>query len=178
MGDYAWGLLAGAGFGILILLIVKLREAQRPRSTSEQADYYEQRRLRMLPSVLIIYLSQQAIYFSAPGGERPVDHLKIGAWAVLTFMLLLLLLVTRGFWFAPQAVREMIDDEATQLNRLVAIRSGFIAAVALGAIVYTLVPVAELSVREALHLVVSFSLGIGLLHFIMLEKRARRGLEA
>ncbi|GAA4000474.1 hypothetical protein [Sphingomonas humi] len=177
MNDYAWGLVAGLVFGVLIVLIFKLRDRGTKRTPGEQAEYYEQRRLRMLPMILVIYLSQQAVYFSAAGGSRTVDHVKIGAWAVLT-LVLMLMLVTRGFWFAPQAVREMIDDEATQMNRLLALRSGFIAAVGLSALVYTLVPVADLSVRQALHLVISLSLGIGLLHFVMLEKRAQRGLEA
>jgi hypothetical protein len=178
VSDYAWGLLVGVGFGLLIVLIAKLRDRRRPAATiGEQAEQYEQRRLRMLPAVLVIYLSQQAIYFSAADGGRTVDHVKIGAWALLT-LLLMLLLVTRGFWFVPQAVRAMVEDEGTRLHRLLATRSAFIAAVMLGALVYTLVPVAPISARQALHLVISLSLGVGLLHFLMLERGAQRGLEA
>jgi hypothetical protein len=178
VSDYSWGLLVGAGFGLLLLLIAKLRDRRRPKgSLGEQAEHYAQRRMRMLPAVLVIYLSQQAIYFSAADGDRAVDHVKIGAWAVLT-LLLMLLLVTRGFWFAPKALRDMIDDESTRMNRLIATRSAFIAAVGLGALVYTMLPVAPISVRGALHLVISLSLGIGLLQFLMLERAAQRGLEA
>ena len=178
MSDYSWGLLVGVGFGLLLVLIAKLRDRRRPKgSLGDQAEHYAQRRMRMLPAVLVIYLSQQAIYFSAADGERAVDHVKIGAWALLS-LLMMLLLVTRGFWFASPALRDMIDDESTRMNRLVAIRSAFIAAVGLGALVYTMLPVAPISVRGALHLVISLSLGIGLLHFLMLERAAQRGLEA
>src|SRR6476646_8679332 len=90
VSDTAWGLLAGIIFGVLIVAIVKLRDRNKPRTPGEQAEYFSQRRLRMLPPILVIYFSQQAIFFSASEGDRPVDHVKIGAWAVLTLLLMLL----------------------------------------------------------------------------------------
>jgi hypothetical protein len=145
------------------------------RSISERADYLGRRRARALPMLALLYFAQQASFFSALGAgpHRDVDHFKIGAWAVLS-VVLLLALVTKGFWFQPKAVRDLIDDEGTRANRLEAIRIGFLFACAAAIGDYFLVQFEPLTVGEAAHLVLTFGLGAALIRFGMLERRAHR----
>ena len=99
------------------------------RTAAERADYLSQRRARMLPILAFIYLSQQVTFFSAldPAGHESARTVKIGAWLVLSAVLLAAL-TTKGFWFQPREVRDLIDDENTRANRLDAVRFGFVAA--------------------------------------------------
>ena len=52
--------------------------------------------------------------------------MKIGAWVVLS-LVLLAALTTKGFWFHKRDVRDMIDDEGTRANRVAALGWGFVA---------------------------------------------------
>jgi len=144
------------------------------RTIAEQADYLSRRRARMLPVLAILYLSQQASFFaSAEPADRPVDHVKVGAWVVLS-LVLLAALATKGFWFHRREVREMIDDETTRAHRGEALGWGFIMAI-LGAIALYFVSMFEpLGAREAIHVIVSLGLAAALVRFGMLERRALR----
>ena len=112
MDDYTLGLLAGVVFGLLIVVIVKLRTRNRAMTVAEKADYLSGRRARMLPALAIIYLIQQATYFTVPSGaaHRSVDDVKISAWLIFS-LILLAAISTKGFWLEKPAVRAMIDDE-------------------------------------------------------------------
>ncbi len=90
------------------------------KSDFDKAEHLSRRRARTLPALAAIYFSQQAIFFSSVHGDRTVDHVKVGAWVVMSAVLLAALL-TRGAWFQPRAVRALLDDERTQANRMLAI---------------------------------------------------------
>jgi hypothetical protein len=144
----------------------------KPESPAARADYLSRRRARILPGLFVIYMSQQAIYFSAAGTEpTSAQTVKIGAWAVLTIVITLAL-ATKGFWFQTRQVREMIDDESTKANRLEAMRLGFLFAIFGALAAYFLNQFEPLTVREAIQLIVSLALGAALLRFALLERRA------
>ena len=145
------------------------------RTAAEKADFLSQRRARMLPFLAVIYFSQQATFFSAldPAGHESARAVKIGAWIVLSAVLLAAL-TTKGFWLQPREVRNLIDDENTRANRLDAIRYGFIAAMLTTIGIYLLVPLEPVSATEAAHLILSAGLGAALLRFGFLERRAHR----
>jgi len=145
------------------------------RSISERADFLSRRRARSLPALAVIYFTQQVTFFSALGNgpDRDVDHFKIGAWVVLSIVLLLAL-VTKGFWFQPKEIRNLIDDEGTRANRLEAMRVGFLFACFAALAAYFLAEFQPLTVGEASHLVLSFGLGAALIRFGILERRAHR----
>jgi hypothetical protein len=146
------------------------------RSISERADYLSRRRARMLPFLAIIYLTQQASFLSAlgDGTHRDVDHFKIGAWVVLS-LVLLAALATKGFWLQPRAVRDLIDDEGTRANRLDAMRIGFLFACCAALAAYFIAQFQPLTVGETAHLVLTFGLGAALIRFGLLERRAHQG---
>jgi hypothetical protein len=110
-------------------------------------------------------------FFSNPPAERAVDHVRIGAWVVMTAVILFVL-NSRGFWFRPVKVRAMIDDEVTRSNRTSAMHWGFVAAMLAGIAVYVLQGVTQFTAREAIHLIVSAGIVMALMRFGLLERRA------
>ncbi len=143
------------------------------RTTAEQADHLSRRRARMLPFLAVIYLTQQASYFTGGAGDRPVDHVKIGAWVVLS-LVLLAALTTKGFWFHSREVREMIDDEVTRAHRAAAMGWGFVMAILSAIGLYFVSMYEPIGVREAIHVIVSFGIAAAIVRFGMLERRALR----
>jgi hypothetical protein len=145
------------------------------RSISERADYLSRRRARMLPALAVIYFSQQVTFLSAlgNGSHRGADHFKIGAWVVLS-LVLMLALATKGFWLQPKEVRDLIDDESTRANRLDAMRLGFLFACGAALAAYFIAEFQPLTVAEGAHLVLTFGLGAALVRFGILERRAHR----
>jgi hypothetical protein len=146
------------------------------RSISERADYLSRRRARALPFLAVIYFSQQASFFSAlaDGSHRDADHFKIGAWVVLS-LVLLSALATKGFWFQPREVRDLIDDEGARANRLDAMRIGFLFACCAALAAYFIAQFQPLTVGETAHLVLTFGLGAALIRFGVLERRGHQG---
>ena len=144
-------------------------------SDIETADRLSRRRARALPLLAVIFLTQQASYFVgvAEDGAPSVDHLKVGAWLILTTMILLAV-STGGFWFRSRAVRALLDDEVTRANRTEGMRVGFIAAIASGILLYLLTYFDRMGGREAIHLLITIALAAALLRFGLLERRAHR----
>ena len=104
--------------------------------------------------------------------RETVDHVQIGAWLILS-VVLLLALATGGGWIYSRQVRDLANDEATRAHQADAFRVGFIVAMA-GAIALYVVSLFEpLGGRDAIHLILSFGLASALLRFGMLERRAQ-----
>ena len=149
------------------------------RSDVEVADELSRRRARMLPVLAIIFITQQAAYFSdryegASAAVRTVDHVKIGAWLILS-VVLLLALTTGGYWFKSRSVRALLDDEVTRANRADALRLGFVATMISAFAIYGLVSFEAVSARDAIHLLVTIGIATALIRFGMLEKRGHLG---
>ena len=145
------------------------------RTAAERADYLSRRRARVLPMLAILYFTQQVSFFSAldPDGHESARTVKIGAWLILSAVLLAAL-TTKGFWLQPREVRELIDDENTRANRLDAIRYGYIAAMLAAMAIYFWVQIEPLTAMETIHLILSAGLGAALIRFGFLERRAHR----
>ena len=139
----------------------------------ETADRLSRRRARALPVLAIIFISQQAAFLSGPAGDavRTVDHVKIGAWLVLS-LVLLLGLGTGGFWFRPKRVRALVEDEVTRANRRSAYEMGFWTAAGMSLGLYVVTLFEPVSGREAIHIILTGALGAALLTFGLLERRA------
>jgi Na+-driven multidrug efflux pump len=145
------------------------------RSDFETADRLSRRRARMLPVLAIFFLAQQVSYFSGPDlGMRAVDHVKIAAWLLLSIVMLLVL-VTGGFWFRPKAVRALLDDEVTLANRAAALRIGFITTMTTAIALYFVSLFEPMSGRQAIHVLMSVGIAAALVRFGMLERRALKG---
>jgi hypothetical protein len=144
------------------------------RSISENAERLSRRRARALPALGVIFLAQQASYLSMPEqSARLVDHLKIGAWLLLSIVLLAGL-ATGGAWFRPRAVRELVNDESTRAHRQTAYVYGFWAAMGTALGIYVVNMFEVVSGRDAVHIIVTAGVATALLNFGMLERRALR----
>ena len=147
-------------------------------SDIDQAERLGRRRARMLPFLAVIFISQQASFFASETERtsaviRSVDHVKFGAWMVLS-LVLLAALYTGGFWFHRREVRALMDDDITRQHRATALSLGFLVAM-LAAIALYLVDMAEpVGTRVAIHVIVTLGIASALLRFGLLERRAHR----
>jgi len=175
MSSYVIGLLVGIGAGLLIVVVTKFRTRNRSMSVAEQAEFLSKRRARMLLPLAVIFLAQQASYFSTPatGAPRPVDTVKISAWLVLSIVLLAAL-GTKGFWAHSREVRNLIDDENTRANRHSAMQSGFLFAMGASVFVYVMTMFTPVTGREAVHIIMSVGIATALVQWGFLERRAHR----
>jgi uncharacterized membrane protein len=175
MSDFVWGLGVGLSAVIVVAAIAKWRNRDKPMSLSDRAEFLSKRRARMLPALAVIFLSQQASFFSQMSGGEHVsaEKAKISAWLVLS-VVLLLGLATKGFWLEPKAVRDLVDDENTRANRNEAMRWGFLFAMGTAIGVYILTMFDTVTGREAVHIVLSFGIAAALLRWAVLEHRAHR----
>jgi hypothetical protein len=144
------------------------------RTISEEAERLSMRRARALPALGIIFLAQQASFLSVPEhAVRPVDHLKVSAWLVLTIVLLAGL-ATGGGWFRSRAVRDLLNDESTRAHRQTGYVYGFWAAMGTALGIYIVNMFEPVSGRDAVHIIVTAAVATALLNFGMLERRALR----
>ena len=143
-------------------------------STVDTAERLSRKRARMLPVLALIYISQQATFFTDDALEgRAVDHVKIGAWLVLS-LVMLLALATNGFWLQSAEVRALINDENTKANRAGAMTVGFIFGMLGGMALYVVNQFETVTARAAIHVILSLGLGAALVRFGALERRAHR----
>jgi uncharacterized membrane protein len=174
MSDFTIGVLVGLGAVLVVAVIVKWRFRNAPMSVADKAEYLSKRRARMLPALVIIFLSQQASFFAQMSGEHvSAEKAKISAWLVLSAVLLLGL-ATKGFWLEKREVRDLVDDENTRANRNEAMRWGFLFAMASAIGVYVLTMFEAVTGREAVHIILSLGIAAALLRWAILEKRALR----
>jgi hypothetical protein len=142
-------------------------------TVAEKAEKLSARRARIMPVLALIYLGQQYSYFSSIDGARPVDHVRIGAWAVMSAALLLAL-VTGGGLLRGRELREMLNDETSRAHNSDALGWGFVVAMLTGIVLY-IVGASQIGEREAIHLIVSLGIATALVRFGFLERRALRG---
>jgi hypothetical protein len=143
------------------------------RTIAEKAERLSASRARSLPVLAIIYLSQQASFLTGEDGHRTVDHFKIGAWVVLS-LVLILALMTKGFWFHSREVRDLIDDENTRANRNESARVGFFFGMLSAIASYFIAEFEPWTAADSAHLVLTFGIGAALIRFGILERRAHR----
>jgi hypothetical protein len=175
MSSYLIGVFVGMAAVLVAAAIAKWRARDTPMSIAETAELLSRRRARTLAPLAVIFLAQQASYFSTPAAPvvRPVDAVKISAWLVLS-LVLLAALATKGFWFHSKEVRDLIDDENTRANRNHAIQSGFLFAMGAGVAVYVMTMFEPVNAREAIHIIMSAGIATALIRWAFLERRAYR----
>jgi len=143
-------------------------------SDIDTADRLTRKRARMLPFLALIFVTQQISYFvEADARVRMVDHVKVGAWLLLS-VVLLCALATGGFWLKPRSVRALMDDEVTRANRAEAFRIGFLVTMIAGIGLYFLDQFAPMRGRETIHILVTIGIATALIVFGALERRALR----
>jgi hypothetical protein len=85
-----------------------------------------------------------------------------------------LLIATGGFLLKPRRVRELMNDEASRLNRLAAQAMGFWATVIASLAVYVESMFDPLTFNQAIHIILTIGIGAALISFAVRERRAHR----
>jgi hypothetical protein len=143
------------------------------QTIAQQAERLSRRRARMVSVLAVFYLAQQVAFFNSPPGQRLVDHFRIGAWALMSAVLLAALM-TGGFWLRKPELRAMLNDELSRAHRAQALATGFVLAMAAGIILYVVGTVTPITDREAIHIIVSVGIGTALIRYGFLERRSDR----
>ena len=143
-------------------------------SPAETAERLSRRRARMLPILALLFITQQASFFAEGSGgaaERTVDHVKLGAWVVLSGVLLAALW-TGGFWLQKREIRALMDDEVTRAHRFSALSLGFLVTMLAAIALYFVDMFEPMTSRMTIHLIVTAGIAAALLRFGLLEHRA------
>ena len=139
-------------------------------SDIEEAERLSRRRVSMLIATTTLLALQQGAFYAQTEAELAVDHVRTGAWVLLVVALLAALL-TGGFWLKPRAIRALMDDEVTLANRASAVKLAFAASMGVAIVLFVLAPPLALTAREAIHLIVSTGIVVGIFRFGQLERR-------
>ncbi|CAN5328053.1 hypothetical protein BH09PSE2_BH09PSE2_23320 [soil metagenome] len=147
------------------------------RSVAEIADRRARHRSRMIWVIAVFFLLWQTSFYQWGLSDAPpvrlVDQVRQSAWVAWAAGLLVLL-GTGGGFSANRAVRRLMNDEVSTANRVAGQRWGFWAAMLTVFTLYAASFFAEISLHDALHLVLTFAIGCGLLRWAVLERRADR----
>jgi hypothetical protein len=137
-----------------------------------KAERLSERRARMLPVLLIIFVSQQVIHFSR-STDGAVNRIHIAAWLVMSVVMILFLL-TGGGWLHSERVRDLANDESTRAHRDDALRLGFLMSMAAGVALYVVTMFEPVSGRDAIHGMMTIGIAAALIRMAILERRAHR----
>jgi hypothetical protein len=142
------------------------------QSDVEMADKAGRRRARITVALTMLFLLQQVAFFASPPGDsvRLVDHVRVGAWAFLS-LVMLLFLWTGGMWRYRGAVRELLNDDSARANRANALSLGFMVAMIVALLIYVLAGRFPITLYEAIHLIMSGGIVTAMLRFGFLERR-------
>lgn len=148
----------------------------RDSDDARKAEELSRRRARMLPVLAVLFVGQQASYFT--GGGAPADGSRgtvhIAAWFVLSIVILVALL-TGGGWIYSRNVRRLANDEATRAHRDRAFRIGFVSSMLACMVLYLVTLFLPLTGRDAVHVVLTVGILVTLMCFGFLERRAHAG---
>ena len=139
-------------------------------SDVEEAERLSRRRVSLFIAMTTLLAIQQGAFFSQTATGRAVDYVRVGAWVLLVGALLAALL-TGGFWLKPRAIRALMDDEVTLAHRASAVKLAFAASMGMAIVLFVLAPPLALTAREAIHLIVSTGIVVGIFRFGQLERR-------
>jgi hypothetical protein len=136
----------------------------------ERAERLTRRRANISTLLGIIFVAQgfRAADWSA---IQLTANVRFVGWAVWLVVLLAFLLFGSGLLHGT-AFGSLVNDETTAANRRTALLAGFWAMLLTAAICYGVSFSMPLDVRPAIHVIVAMGVGVALMHFGTLERRA------
>ena len=138
----------------------------------EKAERLGRKRSQIFFALAMVFFAGQSIYFGAPEATRDSPP-RVGAWLILAG-LMLLLLATGGFLLSGRKVRNLLNDESAQANRIAAQATGFWATILALIGVYIESMFDPVTLNEAVHIVGTIGVGAALISFAVRERRAHR----
>jgi cation transport ATPase len=134
------------------------------------AEKLTRRRARASIIFAVFFMLSHVGSFGADPASRP-ETFRLAAWIVWA-VVLLLVLATGGGWLRPKSVRNLMNDDSTLDHRRSAQTFGFWMTAAIALALYAVSYFEPLSAREAIRLILTFSIGTALLRFGRLELRS------
>jgi predicted permease len=138
----------------------------------EKAERLGRKRSQVFFVLAMVFFAGQSIYFGAPDSTRDSPP-RAGAWLVLV-ILMLFLIATGGFLIRGRDVRQLLNDESAQANRVAAQAVGFWATILALLAVYVESMFDPISLNQAVHIVATIGVGAALISFAARERRAHR----
>src|SRR5690348_15750447 len=100
----------------MLLVTQRLHGSRSMSDPVETADELSRRRARMTIPFTLIFLIQQAAFFSNPPDHHVVSLVRLGGWTVLA-LVILAGIATGGFWRRSREVRALMNDDITRAHR-------------------------------------------------------------
>ena len=141
---------------------------------TELAERLTRSRARMIPVLVVLFSTQQAAYFANTGENYLAtgpDRVRLAAWLVMS-LVLLVFLATGGAFFRSARVRALLNDETTKAHRADAASKGFWVAMIFCFFLYGISMYEVMDARTAIHIIMTVGIGVSLLRFAVLERRA------
>jgi hypothetical protein len=142
--------------------------------TSDTMDLAEKLTLRRARASIISGIFFLMSMAGSLGVDVPVNRpetIKLAAWVIWAAALLLLLAAGGGL-FRGKAVRALMNDDSTLVNRQRAMVTGFWATVLSAFALYAISLYEPVSGRDAIRLLLSAAVGASIIRFGLLEKRS------
>jgi MFS family permease len=137
----------------------------------DQAERAVRRRAGAATALAVLFgATQWGSFHDEPPFNRP-EAIHAFAWVVWAIALCAFLAFGGGL-FGDRSVRAQLNDESTREHRRQALALGFWGAMGTALAVYGLSYVSEITVREAVRLVITLAIMLALLRFGFLERRA------
>lgn len=138
-------------------------------SDIQRAERATRARSILMAVMAVVLLASTALGF---GGESSTmtPAFRHGLWALM-ILLWLVVLATGGGLLLSRRVRSVMNDEVALAHRSRAIQAGFWAAILFGVGLYFLSMQEEISVQEALQILVNLSIATALVRYAWLDLR-------
>ena len=151
-------------------------EPRRPPTPGERVERLQKRRTRILFVQALLFLVWQLNYFAkvpvSAEHLRTVETFKISAYVVWSIAIMFVLGTGGGFVFGRD-VRHILNDEVTRDHRRQALVAGFWSSMAACLALYVTAWFEPLSAFTVIHYILTAGVGMALLRFVILERRAQ-----
>ncbi len=138
-------------------------------SDIQRAERASRARSLLMAVMATILLAQTAIGLGDEASSM-TPAFRHGLWALM-ILLWLVVLATGGGLLLSRRVRSVMNDEVALANRSRALQAGFWTAMLLGVALYFASLEWEISVREALRLLLNLTVAAALVRYAWLELR-------
>jgi hypothetical protein len=138
-------------------------------SDIQSAEKATRARSLLMAVMATILLAQTAIGLGDEASSM-TPAFRHGLWALM-ILLWLIVLATGGGLLLSRRVRSVMNDEVALANRSRAVQAGFWAAILVAIGLYFLSLREEISVREALRILVNLSIAAALIRYAWLDLR-------
>ncbi len=137
---------------------------------NQRAERASRIRSSLMAAMAVILIAQTGIGGLGDEASTMTPAFRHGLWGMM-ILLWLLVLATGGGLLLSRRVRSLMNDEVALANRSRALQAGFWTAMLLGVALYFASLEWEISVREALRLLLNLTVAAALVRYAWLELR-------